>query len=107
MPTRRSILKRLAVGVAGTVLLLVSYIAGGPMVVFLVLPRYPATMPVLQVVYGPLDHYCTQPGLPGADRYRDYVEWCRSQLMPSPPVLPTLPGARPVPRSRPAPAGQP
>jgi len=100
MPTRRPILKRVAVWTAGVLLAFVLYLAGAPLVIFTVLPRFPAIVPVFKILYGPIDYYGRQDGWPGSHSYRNYVEWCRDRLMPRPPALPPAPQpARPLGRT--------
>lgn len=96
---RRTRLERIVRWTAAGVLAFVLYLAGGPVVVSYVMPRYPWATPVLYIVYAPLALYFSQPGLPGVERYSEYERWCRDKLQP--PAIP-LPPAPTVPvRSKP------
>ncbi|MFO1092934.1 MAG: hypothetical protein U0992_06415 [Planctomycetaceae bacterium] len=77
---------------AAFVLAFVMYLAGAPIVIFTVVPKFPSATPVLMILYLPLDYYCDPSAdRPGADLYRDYAEWCRDKLIPRPPVIFTAP----------------
>lgn len=96
---RRTILKRITFWLAAIVLAFVGYLTSAPMVVALVLPRFPASFPVLYVVYRPLDYYTRHPECPGSDSYRAYAEWCRERLEPPPPVMLIPPPQRALPNN--------
>ena len=60
-------------------LALVLYIVGAPIIVSIVIQRFPAATPALYVVYAPLDYY-SRSSLPGSWLFREYAGWCYEQL---------------------------
>ena len=87
----RPILKRIAVWTAGVALLLSMYVAGEPIVTGIVLCRFRAAIPVVSLVYEPVNRY-RKWQLPGYERLWRYRQWgideTRSLFSPdSPDVL--------------------
>lgn len=93
----RTLLKRIALWTAAVMLAFAGYLASAPMVVVLVMPRFPAIIPVLYVAYGPLDYLCVHSEYPGSRSYGAYAEWCRERLEPPPPVILMPPPQRALP----------
>jgi len=79
MPTRRPILKRVALWTAAVVLVLAGYLASLPFVDF-VDSRYPVARPVLVVLYSPILLVIGREDAPGHDLYIAYLEWAREHL---------------------------
>jgi hypothetical protein len=85
--TRRPLLKRFDVWMATAIFAVVVYVLGAPMVVSMVMPRFPSTVPLLQVLYWPVGQYTEHPDWPGSTTYTRYAGWCESQLAPEQPVI--------------------
>jgi hypothetical protein len=77
LPPGNPVVKRNALRIAAVLLLLTWYVGGMP-VAKVVLNHWLPWTPLIwcaHVFYSPLDSYVTS-GLPGADTYKDYCEWC-------------------------------
>jgi hypothetical protein len=58
---------------AAAVLLLISYVAGAPVVAGVVQSRFPVANPIAQVFYTPLIFYAQHPELPGSELFASYA----------------------------------
>ena len=81
MPTRRPLLKRVALWTGAVVLLLASYVLGAPFVDFAA-TRYapPFVEPVLKAVYAPIIFLDRNPEAPGHHAFQAYLTWCQEKL---------------------------
>lgn len=77
---RRRLLKRGLLGTLAAVLLLVWYVASPPLVGTFLAERVPATVPLLEMFYAPLEYYWSHPELPGSELYGEYVDWCQELM---------------------------
>ena len=76
MPTRRPLLKRVALWTGAVVLLLTWYPLGAPFAVYFFAYRFPAAMPAVTVLYFPLDYFLRHEEILGSQAYRYYVDAC-------------------------------
>jgi hypothetical protein len=79
MHPRRPLLKRVAVWTAAFVLLLAGYVASSAFVVCITVKNYPASLPVLKVIYSPIEVYVREK-LPGTKMLERYARWVQNAL---------------------------
>lgn len=77
--TRRPLLKRACLWTAAMVLVIASYLAGAPVVAALTMRHQPSALPILVVVYAPIDSYLDA-RLPGSTLYERYAHWVLASL---------------------------
>ena len=80
MPTRRPLLKRVALWSGAFVLLLVGYVAGAPFVAYFGERLFPPGKPVFMAVYAPLVYIAKDAGAPGHAEFTAYLQWCHRSL---------------------------
>src|SRR5262245_41742340 len=85
LPTRRPILKRVAVWTAVVVLAFAGSIASAPPVANLVQLRFPTAMPVVAGIYSPIVLFArAYPNGPTMSAFKAYDRWWRNRLSPPP-----------------------
>ena len=79
MPTRRPLLKRVALWTGAVVLLLAGYLAGMPFSAYVVGKHVPQLEPVGEVFYAPVI-FAVKSDFPGSKLYMRYCVWCLNAL---------------------------
>jgi len=77
---RRRTLNRAVLWTLAAILLLVWYVASPPLLGTFIAERVPATVPLLEIFYAPLEYYWSHPELPGSTLYGKYVDWCQALM---------------------------
>lgn len=77
---RSSTRRKAAIWSAVIVMLPVWYVLAAPFIVIPVEKYFPASVPLLKVVYAPLIYVVDNPEAPGHIEFQIYVNWCDRRL---------------------------